>query len=45
MVVFTFCSLSEFYSLVSDVEATLKDVLDYEEDLADMYLTHYQQEG
>ena len=33
-------SLSEFYSLVKDIEETLTDVLDYEEDMAAMYLTH-----
>ena len=34
-------SLSEFHTLVKDIEATLTDTLDYEEDMADMYLTHY----
>lgn len=33
-------SLSEFHSVVKDIEATLTDVLDSEEDMADMYLTH-----
>lgn len=33
-------SLSEFHTLVKDIEATLSDTLDYEEDMADMYLTH-----
>ena len=36
----SFHSLSEFYSLVKDIEETLTDVLDYEEDMAAMYLTH-----
>ena len=37
--------LSEFHSLVRDVEATLNEVLDSEEDMADMYLTHYASTG
>ena len=37
---FSLYSLSEFYSLVKDIEDTLTDVLDYEDDMADMYLSH-----
>lgn len=40
-----FYSLSEFSSLVKDIEDTLTNVIDYEEDMADMYLTHYQSTG
>ncbi len=32
--------LSEFYSLVKDIAVTLTEVLDAEDDMADMYLTH-----
>jgi magnesium transporter len=32
--------LSEFNSLVKDIQVTLSDMLEYEEDLASMYLTH-----
>ncbi len=38
-------SLSEFFSLVKDIEATLSEVLDQEEDMADMYLTHWNTAG
>ncbi len=38
-------SLSEFHSLVRDIEATLSEVLDQEEDMADMYLTHWRMTG
>jgi magnesium transporter len=38
-------NLSEFHSTVKDIEATLTDVLDSEEDMADMYLTHVAQTG
>jgi magnesium transporter len=38
-------SLSEFHSIVKDIEATLTDVLDSEEDMADMYLTHFADTG
>ena len=33
-------SLSEFHSVVRDVECTLAEVLDADESMADMYLTH-----
>lgn len=33
-------SLSEFHSLVRDVESTLTEVLDSDESMADMYLSH-----
>lgn len=32
--------LSEFHSLVRDIEVTLNEVLDVEDSMADMYLTH-----
>ena len=38
-------SLSEFHSLVKDIEGTLTDMLDTEEDMADMYLTHLATTG
>ena len=38
-------SLSEFHSVVKDIESTLDDVLEYEEDLAEMYLTHWATTG
>lgn len=38
-------SLSEFNSLVKDIQETLSYVLDYEEDMAEMYLTHYSVTG
>ena len=38
-------SLSEFHSIVKDIEATLTDMLDSEEDMADMYLTHIASTG
>ena len=38
-------SLSEFHSLVKDVELTLTEMLDSDVDLADMYLTHYKITG
>lgn len=38
-------SLSEFHSVVKDIEATLTDVLDNEESMADMYLTHMASTG
>ena len=38
-------SLSEFHSIVKDIEGTLTDVLDSEEDMADMYLTHAANTG
>ena len=38
-------SLSEFHSIVKDIEATLTDVLDSEEDMADRYLTHFADTG
>ena len=38
-------SLSEFHSTVRDIEGTLTDMLDSEEDMADMYLTHLADTG
>ena len=38
-------SLSEFHSLVKDIEATLVEVLDSEEMMAEMYLTHWSTTG
>ena len=38
-------SLSEFHSIVRDIEATLSEVLDNEEDMADMYLSHWSSTG
>ena len=38
-------SLSEFTSLVKDIEGTLEDVLDNEADLAEMYLSHWTTPG
>ena len=32
--------LTEFYSLVEDVEKTLEEILESDEDMAAMYLTH-----
>ena len=33
-------NLSEFHSVVKDIESTLTEVLDADESMADMYLTH-----
>lgn len=33
-------NLSEFHSVVRDIECTLEEVLDADESMADMYLTH-----
>lgn len=38
-------SLSEFLSLVQDIESTLTDMVDVDEDMADMYLTHFATTG
>lgn len=38
-------NLSEFHSVVRDVESTLAEVLDTEESMADMYLTHLASMG
>ncbi len=38
-------SLSEFDSLVRDIESTLSEVLDSDADIADMYLSHIKQTG
>ncbi len=38
-------SLSEFDSLVRDIESTLTEVLDSDEDIADMYLSHVHETG
>lgn len=38
-------SLSEFHSLVKDIEATLVEILDSEQDMAEMYLTHWATTG
>lgn len=38
-------NLSEFNSLVRDVESTLGEVLDADESMAEMYLTHLALEG
>lgn len=38
-------SLSEFDSLVKDIETTLSETLDQEEDMAEMYLTHWSATG
>ena len=38
-------SLSEFHSLVKDIEATLVEMLDSEQDMAEMYLTHWATTG
>ena len=38
-------SLSEFTSLVKDIEGTLEDVLDNEADLAEMYLSRWTTPG
>ena len=38
-------NLSEFHSIVRDIEATLNEVLDSEEDMTDMYLTHWDATG
>lgn len=38
-------SLSEFHSLVKDIEATLVEMLDSEQDMAEMYLTHWAATG
>lgn len=38
-------NLSEFHSLVRDLESTLTEVLDNEEDMADMHLTHWAETG
>ena len=38
-------SLSDFYSVTKDIESTLNDVLDEEENLVDMYLTHLDSTG
>ena len=38
-------NLSEFHSLVRDLESTLAEVLDNEEDMADMYLSHWAATG
>lgn len=33
-------NLSEFHSVVKDIECTLEEVLEADESMADMYLTH-----
>ncbi|XP_064385441.1 magnesium transporter MRS2 homolog, mitochondrial-like [Halichondria panicea] len=38
-------SLSEFDSLVRDIESTLSEMLDNDEDIADMYLSHVRETG
>ncbi len=38
-------NLSEFDSIVRDIESTLSEVLDSDSDIADMYLTHWHQTG
>ena len=38
-------SLTDFHSVVKDIEVTLTEVLDSEEDMAEMYLTHWAQTG
>ena len=38
-------SLSDFYSVAKDIESTLNDVLDEEENLVDMHLTHLASTG
>lgn len=38
-------NLSEFDSLVRDIESTLTEVLDSEQDMSDMYLTHWAETG
>ena len=38
-------SLSDFYSVAKDIESTLNDVLDEEENLVDMHLTHLATTG
>ena len=38
-------NLSEFHSLVKDIEMTLLEILDSEQDMAEMYLTHWATTG
>ena len=38
-------SLSEFDSLVRDIESTLSEMLDNDDDIADMYLSHVRETG
>ena len=38
-------SLSDFYSIAKDIESTLNDVLDEEENLVDTHLTHLASTG